>query len=209
MTDKKTKKEKPGYEIEYLRRATVDDDYNYSEWRVKFNTAKIDGMTVVRDTEKMVDYVRESITAKKPKVDSIKDIGETLVPEISKALKRAAKKKPAPVKEAGDTEDIKIADLKHGDKVNISVKLVEAIDPKEDIKSFISKADGSAGRYVKFDVTDDSGTMKLTLFGDQVDLMKGVKANAWLALENAYCKDYKGKLELSIAYGKMDVVYNG
>jgi hypothetical protein len=200
MTDKKPKKEKPGYDIKITRRATVDDDFNYYEFEATIDPSKIDGVKAVRDIEKIVTFARELTASEKPRPEK----------------KAARKKRVLPIIDPmtteiipESTEDIKIADLKHGDKVNISVKMVEAIDPKEDIKSFISKADGSAGRYVKFDVTDDSGTMKLTLFGDQVDDIIGVKADAWLTLENAYCKDYKGKLELSIAYGTMEVVYNG
>ena len=201
MTDKKPKKEKPSYEIEITRRATVDEAFNYYEFKAKIDPSKIDGVKVIRGIEKIVIFARE-LTATK----------EFKEPKIETTVLAKGKGKPKPktvVVPHESTEDIKISDLKHGDKVNISVKLVKAIDPQEDIKSFISKADGSAGRYVKFDVTDDSGTMKLTLFGEQVDDIKGVKADAWLTLENAYCKDYKGKLELSVAYGKMEVVYNG
>ena len=193
MTDKKTKKEKPSYEIEYLRRATVDADYNYCEFRVKFDPSKIDSRTVANDTEKMVTYVRELTATEEPKIGK---------GEFKEKLEKAAK---IPTKKAEPTEDIKISELKAGDKVNINVRFEKA----GDVQAFINKADGSPGRYVKVDVADASGKMKLTLFGDQCDLIKDIKHNAWLQIENAYCKDYQGNLELSIAYGKMEVVYNG
>ena len=191
MTDKKTKKEKPSYEIEYLRRATIDADYNYCEFRVVFDPAKIDCKTVVQDTETMVVFARELTAAPEP----------TPHLEAAKAAGVRHAKKKAPE----GTEDITIAELKAGDKVNIDVRFVKA----GEAKAFLNKTDGSPGRYVKVDVEDDSGTMKLTLFGDQCDLVNDITQNAWLRLENAYCKDYKGNLELSIAYGTMEAVFNG
>ena len=192
MTDKKTKKEKPSYDIEILRRATVDDKYNFYELKAIIDPAKIDGVTAIRDIEKIVTFARELIaTEEQPQTppDTLKRMKEHL----------DSIKKPEP------TEDIKLTELKAGDKVNINVRFEKA----GDVQAFISKVDGSPSKYVKVDVADASGKMKLTLFGEQCDLITGIKPNAWLKIENAYCKEYKGSLELSIAYGTMEVIYNG
>ncbi len=195
MTDKKTKKEKPSYDIEIIRRATVDADFNYYELKAIIDPAKIDGVTAIRDIEKIVTFARE-LTAPKESKPSKK------APKISTKKSKV----PEGYKEVPQSsEDIKISELQAGDKVNINVRFEKA----GEVKSFISKVDGSAGKFVKVDVADASGTMKLTLFGDQCDLIKDIKENAWLQIENAYCKEYQGNLELSIAYGKMEVVYNG
>ena len=192
MTDKKTKKEKPSYEIEYLRRATIDADYNYCEFRVVFDPAKIDCKTVVQDTETMVVFARELTATEEPE----------------QPVKKPAKK--APAKEVGKTEDIKITDLQAGDKVNISVKLVKPINPEKDIKAFINKTDGSAGKRCKTIVEDDSGTIQLTLFDEQIDLVQDMKENAWFSIANGYVKEWQGNLELVVGkYGKIEGVFNG
>lgn len=184
-------------EIKITRRVALERAYEYYELEATYDPKEQKGNKVIKDMEKTVALIRKLTATEEP------------TPEPKKATK---KKLPMPIidrithKEIVDsTEDIKIVDLKAGDKVNINVRFEKA----GDVQAFINKADGSPGRYVKVDVADASGKMKLTLFGDQCDLIKDIKANAWLEIENAYCKDYKGSLELSIAYGTMEVVYNG
>ena len=176
-------------EIKITRRIALDKPYEYYELEGTFDHIRDKGHKVIKDIEKTVAFIR-TLTAteepiskqKSPKIPTKKDI-----PEGYK-----------------EVEDIKLSDIKAGEKVNINVRFEKA----GEVQAFINRADGSPGRYVKVDVADASGKMKLTLFGEQCDLIKGIKPNAWLKIENAYCKDYKGSLELSIAYGKMEVVYN-
>ena len=180
-------------EIKITRRIALDKPYEYYELEASYDPAEVKGNKVIKDIEKTVALIRKlTATEELPSLDS--------KPKYHKP-KKPAKKKAAPE----PTEDIKISELQAGDKVNINVRFEKA----GEVQAFINKADGSPGRYVKVDVADASGKMKLTLFGEQCDLIKDIKANAWLQIENAYCKDYKGNLELSIAYGKMEVVYNG
>jgi len=115
----------------------------------------------------------------------------------------APKKTPKiPAKEVGDTEDIKIADLKAGDKINIDVRLLKV--------GKTMKFKSGEGTYCKCDVEDASGKIQLTLFGEQIAQVQNVNRNAWLHIENGYVKEYQGKLELSVGqWGKMEVVYSG
>lgn len=178
-------------DIKITRRIALDRPYEYYELEATYDPAEVKGNKVIKDIEKTVALIRKLTTEAESK-------------QLEKAPKISPKKEVR-AKELPKTEDIKIAELKAGDKVNINVRFEKA----GDVQSFINKADGTPNRYVKVDVADASGKMKLTLFGDQCDLIKDIKHNAWLQIENAYCKDYQGSLELSIAYGKMEVVYNG
>ena len=179
-------------EIKITRRIALDIPYEYYELEATFDPAEKKGNKVIKDTEKMVAIIRKLTATEEPK-----------------SPKKAAKKHKVPegYKEVGKTEDIQIKDLKAGDKVNISVRLVKAGEPK----AFVNKADGSAGLLCKCDVEDKDGTkMKLTLFGDQVALAQDVKPNAWLTIQNGYVKEYQGALELSVGqWGTLEVVYNG
>ena len=195
-------------EIKITRRIALDKPYEYYELEANYDPAEVKGNKTIKDIEKQVAFIRKLTAPKEPTshLEAAKAAGARY------AKKEAAKiptKKPIPEGykevEPESSEDTKIADIKAGEKVNINVRFEKAGEPQ----AFINKADGSPGRYVKVDVADASGKMKLTLFGEQCDLIKDIKPNAWLKIENAYCKDYKGSLELSIAYGKMEVVYNG
>ena len=197
-------------EIKITRRIALDKPYEYYELQATYESsaAKVANNKVIKDIEKQVAFIRKLTTTEEGKWVHQ---GFEPVPE-KKTAKKAPKiptKKPIPEGykevEPESSEDTKIADIKAGEKVNINVRFEKA----GEVQAFINKADGSPGRYVKVDVADASGKMKLTLFGEQCDLIKGIKPNAWLKIENAYCKDYKGSLELSIAYGKMEVVYTG
>ena len=181
-------------EIKITRRIALDKPYEYYELEATFDPAEKKGNKVIKDTEKMVAIIRKLTATEEPKAPK-------------KAAKISPKKDKVPegYKEVGKTEDIKIADLKAGDKVNIKVRFLKA----GDIKRFTRPADGTEGKYCKVDLEDDSGKIKMTLFDEQIELIEGVKANAWLFIQNAYCKDYKGTLELSVSYAKIESVYNG
>ena len=182
-------------EIKITRRIALDKPYEYYELSAGYDTVDAEGKDIIKDIEKMVRFIMKATAPKESKPS--KKAAKT-APKIEIAVPEGYKLK--------ETEDVtKLSDIKAGEKVNINVRFEKA----GAVQAFINKDDGSAGRYVKVDVADASGKMKLTLFGEQCDLIKGIKPNAWLKIENAYCKDYKGSLELSIAYGKMEVVYNG
>ena len=53
-------------------------------------------------------------------------------------------------------------------------------------------------------IEDDSGTMKLVLWGDEVDNVK-LKDN--VKIENGYVKEWNGEVQLSVGkYGKLTVL---
>ena len=179
-------------EIKITRRVALDRPYEYYELEATFDTENIKGNKAIKSVEKQVEFIRK--------------LTGTVEPEQLEEEKPTKTKK----KEVGKTEDIKIADLQAGDKVNIQVRLVKPIDPKNDIKAFINKTDGSAGKRCKTTVEDDSGKIQLTLFDKQIDLVLAMKDNAWFSIENGYVKEWEGNLELVVGrYGKIEAVYNG
>lgn len=196
MTDKKTKKEKPSYDIEILRRATVDDKYNFYELKAIIDPAKIDGVTAIRDIEKIVTFARELIATEEPE----KRTGTIfkIPPEVRESTAKRTASEP--------TEDIKIADLRDGDKkINIKVRFLKI----GSIKTF-TKSDGTEGKLSKINVENESGKILLTAWDDQAVQAQEIKKNAWVSLQAAYVTEYKGTLELNVGnWSKMEVVYNG
>jgi len=180
-------------EIKIIRRVALDKPYEYYEFHATYDPAKEQGNKVIQDIERQVAFARAQTATEEPE-------------QPQKTPKISTKKKEVPE----PTEDIKIADLQTGDKVNINVTLVKPIDPEKDIKAFINKTDGSAGKRCKVIVQDDSGKIQLTLFDEQIDLVQSMKENAWLSIQNGYVKDWKGTLEMVVGqYGTMEVMYNG
>ena len=185
-------------EIKITRRVALDRPYEYYELEATFDIENIKGNKAIKSVESQVAFIRK--------------LTRTVEPEqpTKGLLSPVTKPKRAPAKEVGKTKDIKIADLQAGDKVNISVKLVKPINPEKDIKAFINKTDGSAGKRCKTIVEDGSGKIQLTLFDEQIDLVQDMKENAWLAIENGYVKEWQGNLELVVGrYGKIEGVFNG
>ena len=193
-------------EIKITRRIALDKPYEYYELSAGYDTVDAEGKDIIKDIEKMVRFIMKATAPKESKAAK-KRTGTIfkIPPEVRASTAKRGLPEGYKEVEPESSEDIKISELQAGETVNINVRFEKAGEPQP----FINKADGSPGRYVKVDVADASGKMKLTLFGEQCDLIKDIKPNAWLKIENAYCKDYKGSLELSIAYGKMEVVYTG
>lgn len=64
-------------------------------------------------------------------------------------------------------EFLKIGDLDDGDR---DVALIGIVSKIQDIRKFIRKSDKSEGQLRNFDLTDDTGSMRITLWGDNADL---------------------------------------
>ncbi len=95
---------------------------------------------------------------------------------------------------------MKISDLKDGaSKVHVTAKVIEKGAPRD-----INTRDGRQTRVANAVLEDESGTIVLTLWGDEIDkLSEGDTVN----IENGYVKEWKGTLQLSVGkYGKMTVV---
>ena len=94
---------------------------------------------------------------------------------------------------------MKISELKDGTgKVNIEAKVIE----KEATREVNTKFGRS--KVANAVIEDDSGTIALTLWGDDADK---VKEGDSLKIENGFVKEWNGTLQLSVGkYGKMTVL---
>ncbi|HLC76951.1 MAG TPA: OB-fold nucleic acid binding domain-containing protein [archaeon] len=94
---------------------------------------------------------------------------------------------------------MKIADLKDGTgKVDIEAKVIEKEDTREVNTKF------GRTKVANAVLEDDSGTIALTLWGDDTDK---VKQGDSVKIENGFVKEWNGSLQLSVGkYGKMTVL---
>ena len=85
--------------------------------------------------------------------------------------------------------------------VDITVEVVE----KGDVREF--QKFGNTGRVCNAVVKDDSGTVKLTLWNDDIDK---VNVGDKITLTNGYVNEYQGDMQLTTGrQGKMEVVSSG
>ncbi len=94
---------------------------------------------------------------------------------------------------------MKIAELNNNSrKINITATVTEKEEPR-DVNTRFGKT-----RVAEAIIEDDSGNMKLVLWGDEID---GVKIGDKVKIENGYIKEWNGELQLSVGkYGKMSVL---
>ena len=94
---------------------------------------------------------------------------------------------------------MKISDLKEGTgKVDIEAKVVE----KENTREVNTKFGHT--KVANAVIEDDSGTISLTLWGDDADK---VKQGDTVKIENGFVKEWNNSLQLSVGkYGKMTVL---
>jgi replication factor A1 len=94
---------------------------------------------------------------------------------------------------------MKIAELKPGMKqVEIAAKVVSISDARE-----VTTRAGEQSRVAEAMVTDDSGTVKLTLWNEQIDQ---VKPDNSVTVENGYVTSFRGETQLNVGrYGKLTV----
>jgi len=94
---------------------------------------------------------------------------------------------------------MEIKDLKPNKSVDVlEVEIVEIEEPKE-FTSF-----KGAGRLANAKAKDNTGTVKLTLWNDQVEQVgKGNKVK----IENGWVKEYRGELQVSTGkFGKITIL---
>ncbi len=175
-------------EIKITRRIALDRPYEYYELQATYHPTEDEGNKVIKEIEKTVAFIMK-LTA----------------PKESKPSKKAAKISTEKIPEGyKEVEATQITDLKAGEKVNMSVRFLKL----GEIKPFVR--DGKVASYCKCYVEDVSGQIQMTLFDDQIALLKDVKENAMLVIKNGYVKEWQGKLELSVGkWGTLEVVYNG
>ncbi len=94
---------------------------------------------------------------------------------------------------------MKISDLKEGaGKVDIEAKVIEREETREVNTKF------GRAKVANAVLEDDSGTIALTLWGDDTDK---VKQGDTVKIENGFVKEWNGSLQLSVGkYGKMTVL---
>jgi len=94
---------------------------------------------------------------------------------------------------------MKIVELKPGMKrVEITAKVVSISETRE-----VTTRAGEQSRVAEAMVTDDSGTVKLTLWNEQIDQ---VKPENNVTVENGYVTSFRGETQLNVGrYGKLTV----
>jgi replication factor A1 len=94
---------------------------------------------------------------------------------------------------------MKISELKPGmRRVDVTAKVLNLSETRE-----VTTRTGEQSRVATADVTDDSGTVKLTLWNEQIDQ---VKVNSNVVIENGYVTSFRGETQLNVGrYGKLTV----
>ncbi len=94
---------------------------------------------------------------------------------------------------------MKIAELNgNSRKINLTATVTEKEEPREVNTRF------GRTRVAEAIVEDDSGNIKLVLWGDEID---GVKIGDKVKIENGFIKEWNGELQLSVGkYGKLSVL---
>lgn len=86
-------------------------------------------------------------------------------------------------------------------KIEITLDITEKTDAKEFNKF------GKAGKVCNAVGKDDTGSIKLTLWNDQVDQ---VNAGDKITIKNGWASEYQGELQLSTGkFGQLEVVSKG
>jgi replication factor A1 len=94
---------------------------------------------------------------------------------------------------------MKISELKPGMKrVDVTANVLSLSETRE-----VTTRAGEQSRVATADVSDDSGTVKLTLWNEQIDQ---VKVNSSVKIENGYVTSFRGETQLNVGrYGKLTV----
>jgi replication factor A1 len=94
---------------------------------------------------------------------------------------------------------MKIAELKPGmRRVDVTAKVVELSAPRD-----VTTRTGEQTRVSTAVVNDDSGSVKLTLWNEQIDQ---VAVGNNVVIENGYVTSFRGEIQLNVGrYGKLTV----
>ncbi len=95
---------------------------------------------------------------------------------------------------------MKIKDLRNGMKrITIEAKVME----KSDTREVTSRFKDETYKVAYAVIADDTGTIKLTLWNEQIDQ---VNIDGVVKVENGYVTSFKGEIQLNIGkYGKLTV----
>ena len=100
-----------------------------------------------------------------------------------------------------EEEILKINELKDGMKrVEVEAKVVS----KEPTREVLSRYKDVVHRVANASVSDGTGTIKLTLWNDQIEQ---VNVNDNIKVENGYITTFRGEMQLNVGrYGKLSVL---
>ncbi len=95
---------------------------------------------------------------------------------------------------------MKISELKNGMRsVSIEASVVSVSEART-----VNKRDGGTAKVADVMVEDDSGQIKLSLWEDQIAM---VKTGSKIGIENGYTTSFRGENQLSVGkYGKLNIV---
>ena len=96
---------------------------------------------------------------------------------------------------------MKIKDLRDGMKrVSIEAKVTE----KSDAREVQSRVNDQTYRVADAVIADETGSIKLTLWNEQIDQ---VKVDDVVRVENGYVTSFRGEIQLNAGkYGKLNVI---
>jgi replication factor A1 len=96
---------------------------------------------------------------------------------------------------------VKIAELRDGlRKIDIEARVIEISEPRE-VRSGYT---GETYRVAEATISDDTGTIKLVLWNEQIGQ---VNVNDTVRIENGYIKSFRGEIQLNVGrYGKLTIV---
>jgi replication factor A1 len=96
---------------------------------------------------------------------------------------------------------MKIKDLRNGmRRVDVEGKVVE----KSEAREVRSRYRNVTLRVATATITDDTGTIKLTLWNDQINQ---VNVDDTVKIENGYVTSFRGEIQLNVGkYGKLTVL---
>jgi replication factor A1 len=95
---------------------------------------------------------------------------------------------------------LKINELRDGTK---NVTLEAKVTDKTDAREVMSRTRNESYRVATAVIADETGTVKLTLWNDQIDK---VKVDDTVEVENGYVTSFRGEIQLNIGkYGKLTV----
>jgi len=95
---------------------------------------------------------------------------------------------------------VKINELRDGMKrVSVEGKVVEITEPRE----VTSKFKNETYKVANAIIADDTGTIKLTLWNEQIDR---VKVDNMVKVENGYITSFRGEIQLNVGkFGTLTV----
>jgi len=85
-------------------------------------------------------------------------------------------------------------------RVNVEAKVIQ----KSDTREVLSRHSNETYRVADAIIKDDTGTIKLTLWNEQIDQ---VNVDDTVKVENGYIRSFRGEIQLNVGrYGKLSIV---